>query len=73
LLLGISQLPLVNKISHWSLVNGHLLMANFIADKSDIAIEQLRGCVDYFVEGGEQLLVDEASILGFSQPRSRFN
>jgi hypothetical protein len=47
-------------------------MAKLIADRSDITIEQLRGCVDFFVEGGEQLLVDEASILGFSQPRSRF-
>ena len=54
------------------MVNGHLRMAIFIADRSDTAIEQLRGCVDFFVESGERLLVDEASILGFSQPGSRF-
>jgi hypothetical protein len=47
-------------------------MATLIADRSDISIEQLRGCVDFFVESGERLLVDEASILGFSQPGSRF-
>jgi hypothetical protein len=47
-------------------------MAIFIADRSDIAIEQLRGCVDFLAKGGERLLVDKASILGFSQPRSRF-
>jgi len=62
----------VIKNSHWSLVNGHLRMAIFIADRSDIAIEQLRGCVDFFANSGERLLVDKASILGFSQPHSRF-
>jgi hypothetical protein len=54
------------------MVNGHLRMAIFIADRSDTAIEQLRGCVDFFAKGGEQLLVNKASILGFSQPHSRF-
>jgi hypothetical protein len=54
------------------MVNGHLRMAIFIADRSDTAIEQLRGCVDFFANSGEQLLVGKASILGFSQPHSRF-
>jgi hypothetical protein len=59
-------------IGHWSLVKSHLLMAIFIADRFDIAIEQLCGCVDFFVGGGKQFSVDEAPIPGFSKPRSRF-
>ena len=47
-------------------------MIIFIADRFDIAVEQLCGCVDFFVDGGKQLSVDEAPIPGFSKPRSLF-
>jgi len=47
-------------------------MIIFIADRFDIAVEHLCGCVDFFIDVGEQLSVDEATIPGFLKPHSLF-